>query len=213
LPNQTFVCRRHLHVGNHDLSCSHPETGPLNAVQAVAYSCNDFFATFGSRLSANEIKAAFVQAGFTSTTGLVAQETSGWIRLAQGEDERQLQAVGEGAMAVTALEMAAAYRKLALLRRSPTEDSDEHILFTGLEQATQYGTARLAATAETKVAGKTGTPHAEEGGWSHGWFAGYAPADKPEVVVVVFLEHGTGPGDAAPIAGQIFRAWAKAKWR
>ncbi|MGZ5141256.1 MAG: penicillin-binding transpeptidase domain-containing protein, partial [Burkholderiales bacterium] len=40
-----------------------------------------------------------------------------------------------------------------------------------------------------------------------GWFAGFAPADNPKVAVVVFLERGTGPGDAAPLAAQILQAW------
>src|ERR1019366_4645659 len=36
----SLVCRRNLHVGQHDLSCSHPQTGALQAVSALAYSCN-----------------------------------------------------------------------------------------------------------------------------------------------------------------------------
>jgi cell division protein FtsI/penicillin-binding protein 2 len=52
------------------------------------------------------------------------------------------------------------------------------------------------------VAGKTGTSA------GHAWFAGFAPAERPEVVVVVFLESGTGGADAAPVAGTVFRAWA-----
>ena len=38
----------------------------------------------------------------------------------------------------------------------------------------------------------------------HAWFAGYAPTESPEWVVVVFLEHGgSGGKNAAPIAKQI----------
>jgi cell division protein FtsI/penicillin-binding protein 2 len=38
------------------------------------------------------------------------------------------------------------------------------------------------------------------------WFAGYAPADDPEMVVVVLVEHGgMGGRVAAPIAREIFR--------
>ena len=61
-----------------------------------------------------------------------------------------------------------------------------------------------------KVAGKTGTSLAEEGAWTHAWFAGYAPADKPEIVLVVFLEKGYGPSDAAGVARKIFAAYAAA---
>ena len=43
---------------------------------------------------------------------------------------------------------------------------------------------------------------------THGFFVGYAPADKPEIVVLVYLEHGRGM-DAAAIAGPVITAWWK----
>ena len=69
------------------------------------------------------------------------------------------------------------------------------------------GTGQLAASRRVQVAGKTGT----SGG--HAWFAGFAPAERPEIVVVVFLERGTGGTDAAPIAGRIFDGHAMSKAR
>ncbi|HTR52577.1 MAG TPA: penicillin-binding protein 2 [Kofleriaceae bacterium] len=72
------------------------------------------------------------------------------------------------------------------------------------------------------VLGKTGTAevkkhHKEDGErdldrWnpneSHAWFAGWAPADDPELAVVVLVEHG-GPGGqvAWPIAKQILEGY------
>ena len=114
-------------------------------------------------------------------------------------------------MKITPLEMLAAYRALALRRAAGHLTAAEETVLSGLEQATTYGVARLASIPELKVAGKTGTPRTDQGTWTNGWFAGYAPAEKPQVVVVVFLERGTGPGDAAPIASDIFRAWYKAR--
>jgi cell division protein FtsI/penicillin-binding protein 2 len=208
---ESLVCRRTLHVGTHDLSCSHPQTGPLRAVSALAYSCNDFFATFGLRLTAGELQAAFTKAGFASPSGFVPVEVTGFIRLAQTEEERQLQAVGEGDMKVTPLEMLAAYRRLALRRTDADSSAAERTVSQALEEATAYGMARLASVPEMKVAGKTGTPRVDEGAWTNGWFAGYGPAEKPEIAVVVFLERGTGPGDAAPLAAEIFHAWCKSR--
>jgi penicillin-binding protein 2 len=208
---ESFVCKRTTHVGTHDLSCSHPQTGPLQAASALAYSCNDFFATFGLRLSATELSAAFESAGFASPSGFLPDEAVGFIHLARTDEERQLQAVGEGDMKITPLEMLAAYRSLAVRRSASHGSAAEQTVFSGLEQATSYGVARLASVPEMKVAGKTGTPRTDQGTWTNGWFAGYAPADKPEIAVVVFLERGTGPGDAAPLAGEIFRAWYKAR--
>ena len=210
-PTESLVCRRTLHVGKHDLSCSHPQTGPLQAASALAYSCNDFFATFGLRLSAAELQAAFENAGFASPSRFLPEEAVGFIHPARTDEERQLQAVGEGDMRITPLEMLAAYRWLALRRIASHEKSADKTVFAGLEQATTYGMARMAAIPEVKVAGKTGTPRADQGSWTNGWFAGFAPEDKPEIVVMVFLERGTGPGDAAPLAADIFRAWYRAK--
>jgi cell division protein FtsI/penicillin-binding protein 2 len=208
---ESLICRRDLHVGTHDLSCAHPQIGELQAVSALAYSCNDFFATFGGRLSGEELTTAFANAGFRSPTGLGSQEATGFIRLARSDLERQLQAVGEGNMKITPLEMLEAYRAIASRRAGVGNARADRIILQGLEESAQYGMARLASIPETKVAGKTGTPKADNEAWTHGWFAGYAPADKPEIAVVVFVERGTGAGDAAPIAGEIFRAWWKAK--
>jgi penicillin-binding protein 2 len=45
---------------------------------------------------------------------------------------------------------------------------------------------------------------------SHAWFAGWAPADDPELVVVVFVEHGGSGGRFAwPIAKAILEAYYK----
>lgn len=58
------------------------------------------------------------------------------------------------------------------------------------------------------VAGKTGTAETAPGQPPHAWFACYAPADQPELVVVVIVEHG-GQGSmvAAPLARQILEAY------
>ncbi|MGC1648100.1 MAG: hypothetical protein WA741_19940 [Candidatus Sulfotelmatobacter sp.] len=81
--------RRTLQVGTHDLSCSHPQTGALQAESALAYSCNDFFATYGLRLSSAELQAAFQKSGFVSPSGLLPDEATGFIRPTRTDEERQ----------------------------------------------------------------------------------------------------------------------------
>jgi cell division protein FtsI/penicillin-binding protein 2 len=57
----------------------------------------------------------------------------------------------------------------------------------------EHGTAAASRTADLMVAGKTGTaqnPHGKD----HGWFIGFAPADKPQIIVggiMEFAQHGT----------------------
>jgi len=98
------------------------------------------------------------------------------------------------------------YQQLALLSRS--HDDRLAPLFAGLEGSVSYGMGHLAQPpGAAKIAGKTGTSQVDEGTWRHGWFAGYAPADKPEIALVVFLEKGHGPTDAASVAREIFAAY------
>jgi penicillin-binding protein 2 len=84
-----------------------------------------------------------------------------------------------------------------------------------------FGTARGVKLKETVMAGKTGTAQvvklgakrlkASQVGYferDHAWFAAYAPADDPEIVVVVLNEHsGFGASNAAPTAAALVRKW------
>ena len=85
------------------------------------------------------------------------------------------------------------------------------------------GTGAAARVSDLKVAGKTGTSQVVKLGedrkrrmayeyQDHALFTAFAPYDKPEVAVAVVVEHGGGGGAvAAPIAGQILRAWSDLK--
>jgi len=70
------------------------------------------------------------------------------------------------------------------------------------------GTARFAFEGfPLAVAGKTGTAQ-NVGEEPHAWFASYAPADAPEIVVVVLLENaGEGSAEAAPRARRVLEAY------
>jgi penicillin-binding protein 2 len=68
------------------------------------------------------------------------------------------------------------------------------------------GTAHRIASPDYTIAGKTGTAQAPRGD-DHAWFAGYAPAEDPKIVVAVLVEHGGhGGATAAPIARRVFDA-------
>ncbi len=58
-----------------------------------------------------------------------------------------------------------------------------------------------------QVAGKTGTATAPPGD-DHAWYLAYAPADKPEIAVIVLVERGGhGSTAAAPVAKAIFEQY------
>ncbi|MDM7916509.1 MAG: penicillin-binding protein 2, partial [Candidatus Eisenbacteria bacterium] len=69
------------------------------------------------------------------------------------------------------------------------------------------GTGKQARVGSFRVAGKTGTsqnPHGQD----HALFVGYAPADAPEIVVVVVLEQsGHGGAIAAPTAQPVLQTY------
>lgn len=86
----------------------------------------------------------------------------------------------------------------------------------------EHGTARRSKLKYIEMAGKTGTsqvmsfsadqiyvncesrPKSQR---HHGWFIGYAPADKPEIVFGVLTEHSCHGANAAPIAKEIVHSW------
>jgi len=85
-------------------------------------------------------------------------------------------------------------------------------LIPGMVAAMQRGgTAELASLADVgvTVAGKTGTVQNDEGD-DHATFAGFAPANKPKIVVAVYLENaGFGGLSAAPCAALIMEKYLK----
>ena len=73
------------------------------------------------------------------------------------------------------------------------------------------GTAAASAIKGVQLAGKTGT--AQSGKFvngkelNHGWVVGFAPADKPSIVVAVMIEFGGHGTRAAAIASRIIQAY------
>ena len=214
-PDEAFICPYKLEISGRHLDCTHPaDTGPLYPVSALAWSCNNFFAHFATRLRPEELARGLARWGFTAAPHLTANEIAGEIFPAHSPSELQLEALGESGIHVTPLELLQAYRRLAVRRRDPaTYGRSLGVVLAGLEASANYGMAAAARTEGLSVAGKTGTSVADEGNWSHGWFAGYAPADAPEIVLVVFLERGRGPADAAGIAHDVFTAYRDARPR
>jgi penicillin-binding protein 2 len=90
----------------------------------------------------------------------------------------------------------------------------------------QGGTGSNAKVEGLDVSGKTGSVQViAYSGWikatslpfkfrDHAWFASFAPRDNPQMVVVVFVEHGgAGGADAAPLAKLMFESRFRADVR
>ncbi len=185
-PLDTFVCPGKLRIGERILDCSHPAiAGAMTPATALAYSCNNWFASMAETLAPPKLEQTLLRFGWTG------------VRRVTGDDSLRLQALGESAITASPAEVMAAYRRLALARLPRP-------IVEGLEGAASYGTARMAATAGVRVAGKTGTTSTADRRSTRAWFAGWAPAEKPQIVTVVFLDQGRGGGDAAPVARELF---------
>jgi stage II sporulation protein D len=110
--------------------------------------------------------------------------------------------LGETNVKATPARLLEAYRKLARARLENRPSLQ--VVFKGMEASVEYGTSRGAAVPGWRIAGKTGTSP------EYGWFAGYAPADRPEWVFLVAVPRGSGSGDAAPLAHDILARYREA---
>ena len=192
------------------MDCAHsPEVRQLDMSDAIAYSCNSYTAEVSLRLKAQELAEALRRAGMDSATGLVKDEEVGRIGRPRTPDELQLMALGLRGIEVTPLELLEAYRKLAM-RRGKQGDGARQEIYQGLEHAVSYGTAHAANVDGMRVAGKTGTATMAPGSITHGLFVGYAPAERPEVAIVVYLGHSRGL-DAAAVAQPVLAEYWRLK--
>ncbi|MCK5511509.1 MAG: penicillin-binding protein 2, partial [Thermodesulfovibrionia bacterium] len=84
------------------------------------------------------------------------------------------------------------------------------------------GTGLMAHSDIVRIGGKTGTVQVVGGGKvtedsvekyrDHAWFIAFAPEEKPEIVVAVFVEHGGhGSTVAAPIAKRVIETFYKGR--
>ena len=207
-PKQKLICHRTLKIGSAQLDCTHPaEVTELDAAEAIAYSCNSYVAQVASRWNGTELVELLRRTGFDTPSGLVRQEASGRIALPSNLEELQLEALGYRGIVVTPLELLEAYRKLALRAGQKNLGVDAPV-FKGLEDSVAFGMAHAAWVDGMNIAGKTGTSVARNTKQTHGFFVGYAPAENPEIAVVVFLAQGRGL-DAAAVAQPVFSAFAK----
>jgi penicillin-binding protein 2 len=87
------------------------------------------------------------------------------------------------------------------------------VLQQGLRRVITSGTGKaLNVSSLPSIAGKSGTAE-DPPRPSHAWFGAYAPADKPEIVVVAFGENSGGGGGAvaAPMVRQVLEAYFNGK--
>jgi cell division protein FtsI/penicillin-binding protein 2 len=232
-PPERIMCRRIPRLLGESYHCSHPAVDlPFDLGSALANSCNYFFSELSTRLPASTLAHWYALFGFGSTDPASKGTPPGQVRIVDEAKGKALAALGEQSVTATPAQVLLAYSAIAtegrifrlikpgqrlspsVVRVVPLRKRTLVILADALRQCVQNGLCHGAAVQGVPVAGKTGTAAALDGsGATHAWFVGYAPADFPEVAIVVFLKRGTGSGDAAPLAGQILGSYFAHKSR
>jgi penicillin-binding protein 2 len=198
--------------------------GSLDLIGAIAASCDVYFYQVGLRLGLDAIIEDGVLMGFKDKAGIdlrneinpIYPSSTAYFDRLYGARRWSPAAttlnfsIGQGENTQTLINMVHFYAGLAgngeevspfLVR--PRDDVKPRPLglgtdvLDGLRHAliavVERGTAAASRREDLQVAGKTGTaqnPHGKD----HGWFIGFAPADKPQLVVggiMEFAEHGT----------------------
>lgn len=145
-------------------------------------------------------------------------------------------AIGQGYVSVTPLQMAVMIAAIAnggnlykptliknpipiLLGKAKVKPETLEIIKKALSGVVNEasGTGWSAKSPIVSIGGKTGTAQvvAERSGRylsekfkDHAWFVAFAPVEKPEIAVTVFVEHGgTGGATAAPIARKVIEKY------
>jgi cell division protein FtsI/penicillin-binding protein 2 len=191
--------------------------GSIQLRRALAVSCNPYFQQVGERVGFSKMQEYAQLLGLGAPSGInLDGESSGWFpTFVKPEGMALLSSHAEG-IRTTAVQIAVMLSatlnggilyqpQLAGLsgfvpheRWRLPEGTSLDGLAEGFMGAVNEGTASPAFDPDIVVAGKTGTCA------SVGWFASYAPADKPEIVIVVFMRYGSGHG-ASAIAGRIYQ--------
>lgn len=214
------LCRTRYASEDFAIVCSHPRSDtPFDLAQALAYSCNYYFAQVSEHLSQGAFLSVLGSFGLGARTGVSAGESPG--RLPRG-DWRVRTALGEcDSLLVTPIQLLRAYTALVNGGRlfRPGRGSDrlniipEHrlALIEGMRGAVKYGTARKLSSA-SYLFGKTGTSTSSNGFRTQGWFAGFMAegaiagvprADQISLGVLVFLKRSHG-SECAEVAEKIF---------
>jgi penicillin-binding protein 2 len=217
-------CRGGIQYGNRFFRCWSAEGhGDLTLTEAIAQSCDVYFYQLGIKLGVTSLVEDGNEWGFRGRTGIdLPSEIPSEFPTGPEYYDRLYGArrwtsavalnlaIGQGENAQTLANMVRLYQMLASDGRvrvpyvvrparvgTPLSLDLTPEQLSGLRQAmiavVEEGTARSGRLAGLQIAGKTGTaqnPH----GADHGWFIGFAPAEKPEIVVgaiIEFAQHGT----------------------
>jgi penicillin-binding protein 2 len=212
--------------------------GSLDLEGAIKHSCDVYFYQLGLKIGLSNFIAGGIRLSMRDRSGIdLPEETQarwpdgiayynrkygprGWSNASTLN-----LAIGQGENSQTVVNMAKLYSAFASKGQAPRPEIahlvpqrkqvfnlsrvQDSVVLEGLKAVLEAGgTAGASAIQGLTLAGKTGTAQ-NTGGADHGWFVGFAPADKPKIVVAVLLEFGLHGSRAAHIASAIIGHYLK----
>jgi penicillin-binding protein 2 len=227
--------------------------GTVSLHKGIVHSCDVYFYNVGNKLGIDKIAYLADQAGFGHKSGIdLPHEATGVVPSTEWKMRNYRQkwyagevisvAIGQGALAVSPLQLARGIGGLAIggiwqvphLLKNPVKKAPPHTLrldpvhvqdvidgmFGVVNEGGTGGRARLP---NVEVCGKTGSAQLASNQFMKGntrrdmrdnaWFESYAPRQNPEIVVVALFENGVHGQFAAPIARDVLKAYFDKKAR
>jgi penicillin-binding protein 2 len=212
--------------------------GSLDLEGAIKHSCDVYFYQLGLKIGLSKFIAGGIKLSVRDKSGIDLPEESQarWPYAVDYYDKKYGPrrwsyaetlnlAIGQGANSQTVVNMAKLYSAFAAKGQAPRPEiahlvpqrkqvyrltaQQDSVLLEGLKAVLEGGGTAAGSRIEgLTLAGKTGTAQ-NTGGEDHGWFVGFAPADRPKIVVAVLLEFGLHGSRAARIASAIIGHYLK----
>jgi penicillin-binding protein 2 len=218
--------------------------GSIGFVRALAMSSNTFFGQIGRGAGGPTLIEWSRKYGFGQKTGIELSEEAEGLVADEAWKQKVYKwewtvgdtvnmSIGQGFTQATPLQVAVMFAVPAnggyRVKPHLLKDNEESkswrkslnikpptikVIRQGLREVVASGTGKaLDVPHLPPTAGKSGTAEAPPGK-PHAWFGAYAPADKPEIVVVAFVEHSAAGGGgkvAGPMTLQVLEAYFNKK--
>lgn len=233
----TYSCGGKIKVGNTTLHCYNEKAhGKQTLKEAFANSCNTAYSYMSSLISPEILKETATELGFGMSFGNTLPYAAGsfFCETGMGSSLFAQTAFGQGKTLVSPVQILLLGSVIAnggnlqlpyFVERVETADgfvtetrgSQGSVPLLGTAEA-DYLTECMVKASEKYmrefaengilVAGKTGSAEVTKDIPAHAWYVGFAPADAPEIAVVVLLERvGTGGAHAVPVAKELLSVY------
>lgn len=189
-PDTRLLCRRRIVSEGQAYTCSHPVlSAPLSASDALAHSCNYYFASIAPRVRRDAFDRALALIGLPPSEHRATMTAAG---------------LGLADVHVTSEQLVRGFARFVASRPSSLSQAAWDAVREGLAGAATTGTASAFRDAGLSALAKTGTAPMPGGGFQ-GLVVAAVPAGQPSRAIVV-LAPGTSGSEAARLAAAVLQS-------